>query len=958
MILKGNQRGHGDELAHHLMKAENEIVEIRELRGFSSHDLEGAFNEIYAVSRGTKCDEYLYSLSLNPPPHADVSDKAFMLAIEEAEKRLGLSGQPRAVVFHTKEGRRHCHVVWSRIDVRTMTARNIAHDRRKLMTLARELFREHGWEMPKGLEKYGQRDPRNYTHAEYQQARRVGKNAGQMKEEIQAGWAQSDCPASLEAALAEAGYILARGDKRSYVVIDEHGEIYSLPKMLGLKTKLVRARLGDTDHLPSVQQVLGSLQNNRPKRQPEAPRKEFDEKDAHTHIVTHHAAFTKAMMERALRRNIPDAAKRKEIMQSVLAHPDIHIIGERDGEAVFASVETIAMEKRMADTAKTLQEKHTHSPDPHAVQRAIFAMNNKLAKETNGAASLSREQIAAIEYMTEGRGLSMLVGVAGAGKTTIMEAAKNALEIQGFRVRGAAPSGIAAASLKNIGMNASTLHALEMRLATADDILANNQGRPLTTKQQAFVKDNLLTDRDIIIVDEAGMVGSKMMDRLLQRVKDSGTKLVLVGDPEQLQSIEAGTAFRDLLKESPHARLSEVRRQTNDWQRQASVMFSDNRTAEALRLYDKHGHITRTKKHSTAIDELVNDYMKAHKQNPQASRLVLAYRRADVADLNEAIRAEMQKCGHISKDETGITTRINDGDEHIESEQNFAIGDRILFRENNTELGVMNGSFGALESVTEHSLSVMLDNGKTVTFSPQEYSAIQHGYAATVHKSQGTTVNECYVLASPFFDKHTTYVAMSRHKRHVQMYAAKNDFRKKDLFTALSRDSDRLSTLEFSRQPERELSLQPEKPAWMNKLRHLFTRAKNLPQQPMPRPDVSQPKRPPVPELSRKSRLTLQQHPTAQAIKPSPGQPIRCPERIKDPALKKLSRPDKSQQKNQVHQSNPLPQNKPQSEPAAAPQTNLEAHRKAVMEQVVPQNKPTNEHHRNCPRPNGPSFEM
>src|SRR5688572_29546653 len=128
MILNGNPRGSAKEMAQHLLKAENEVVQVYELRGFVSRDLFGAFNEAYALSRGTKCDEFLYSLSLNPPPSAKISNAEFMAAIDECEKRLKLSGQPRAVVFHEKNGRRHCHVVWSRIDAETMTARHQSFD--------------------------------------------------------------------------------------------------------------------------------------------------------------------------------------------------------------------------------------------------------------------------------------------------------------------------------------------------------------------------------------------------------------------------------------------------------------------------------------------------------------------------------------------------------------------------------------------------------------------------------------------------------------------------------------------------------------------------------------------------------------------------------------------------------------------------------------------------------------
>lgn len=156
MILVGNQRGGGRDLANHLMKSENERVEVAELRGFIADDLDGAFQESYAISRGTRCKQFLFSLSLNPPKDAEVSNEAFLDAIDRAESRLGLSGQPRAVVFHEKRGgngtlRRHAHAVWSRINVEEMKAVHLSKSHEKLQAVARELYLEHGWTMPRGL---------------------------------------------------------------------------------------------------------------------------------------------------------------------------------------------------------------------------------------------------------------------------------------------------------------------------------------------------------------------------------------------------------------------------------------------------------------------------------------------------------------------------------------------------------------------------------------------------------------------------------------------------------------------------------------------------------------------------------------------------------------------------------------------------------------------------------------
>ncbi|MCG8441140.1 MAG: relaxase/mobilization nuclease domain-containing protein, partial [Caulobacterales bacterium] len=177
MILKGSQRGGGRNLAVHLMRVDdNEHVELHEVRGFVADDLHGAFKEAYAVSRATRCKQYLFSLSLNPPEQERVPVDAFENAIDRIEKKLGLEEQPRAVVFHEKEGRRHAHCVWSRIDARSMTARQLSHFKIKLRDVSRELFFEHGWRMPRGLANAKERDPADFTLAEWQHAKRHGRD--------------------------------------------------------------------------------------------------------------------------------------------------------------------------------------------------------------------------------------------------------------------------------------------------------------------------------------------------------------------------------------------------------------------------------------------------------------------------------------------------------------------------------------------------------------------------------------------------------------------------------------------------------------------------------------------------------------------------------------------------------------------------------------------------------------
>lgn len=252
MIFVGNIRGNGQNLARHLMSSENEHVTVHEVSGFVGNDLADAFKEAEATARGTRCQKYLYSLSLNPPSTENVRTEVFLEAISRVEDRLGLVGQPRAVVFHEKDDRRHCHVVWSRIDSEAMKAIPVSFPKLKLMELSKELYLEHGWDMPESFLLPRFRDPKNFTLAEWQQAKRIGEDARELKAIFQSCWRQSDDRKSLASSLQEHGLVLAKGDRRGFVATDINGEVYAIARWCGVKTKEVRARLGDPENLPSI----------------------------------------------------------------------------------------------------------------------------------------------------------------------------------------------------------------------------------------------------------------------------------------------------------------------------------------------------------------------------------------------------------------------------------------------------------------------------------------------------------------------------------------------------------------------------------------------------------------------------------------------------------------------------------------------------------------------------------
>lgn len=257
MILKGAQRGGAKSLAVHLLNADdNDHVEVHEVRGFVGEDVTGAFKEAQAIAKGTRCRQFLFSVSLNPPSDASAEIGAFEDAIDRIESAHGLAGQPRVIIFHEKDGRRHAHAVWSRIDAAMMTAKNLPHFKNRLQAVSRDLFVEHGWQMPRGLLDRSQTNPTNVTLAEWQSAKRRGRNAIDQKKLIQQCWAASDNRASFAAALAERGYILAKGDRRGHVIVAHDGEVLAAARATGQKAKVVRERLGEANDLPSVADAL------------------------------------------------------------------------------------------------------------------------------------------------------------------------------------------------------------------------------------------------------------------------------------------------------------------------------------------------------------------------------------------------------------------------------------------------------------------------------------------------------------------------------------------------------------------------------------------------------------------------------------------------------------------------------------------------------------------------------
>jgi Ti-type conjugative transfer relaxase TraA len=492
-------------------------------------------------------------------------------------------------------------------------------------------------------------------------------------------------------------------------------------------------------------------------------------------IVTNEkSVFDRRDVARALHRYVDGAEAFQSAFAKVMASPAlVELQPERRDDrgqvlepAPYSTREMVEIERGMAASADRLSEARGHGVGARHVEAALSARS-----------FLSKEQREAVRHVTGDARIAAVVGLAGAGKSTMLSAAREAWEAQGCHVHGAALAGKAAEGLEESSGIASRT------LASWEHGWQNGRGE--------------LAKGDVLVIDEAGMVSSRQLARFVGEAERAGAKIVLVGDPEQLQPIQAGAAFRAIAERVGFAELEGVRRQAEDWQRAASVAFARHRTAEGLSAYAERGAVRLAETREEARAEIVRDVIADMRERPGGSRIVLAHLRADVRELNAAIRAARQERGDLAD---GRSYATNDG------ERKFAAGDRILFLENNRDLAVKNGMLGTVEKAEDGRLSVRLDGargpgrGRDVSVSMADYAAVDHGYATTIHKAQGATVDRAYVLASETMDRHLAYVAMSRHRESATLYAGREEFRDLGALSArLSRARAKETTLDYPR---------------------------------------------------------------------------------------------------------------------------------------------------------------
>jgi Ti-type conjugative transfer relaxase TraA len=489
-------------------------------------------------------------------------------------------------------------------------------------------------------------------------------------------------------------------------------------------------------------------------------------------ITRQQSTFTHRDLARFLDRHSYGREQFKEALIGVMASPELVHLGEDDGgHNRYTSREMVETEARLYRACDDLS---LHAG--HGVTDEVRA--SAFERATDRGIELSTEQVSAVKHLTNAADLGVAIGYAGAGKSTLLGVAKKAWEESGYRVRGLALSGIAAENLEQgSGIESRTIASLEHSLA---------QGR------------EILTSQDILVIDEAGMVGVRQMERLLSKAAEVQAKVVLVGDPQQLQAIEAGAAFRAIAERCPHIEITEVRRQQESWQRDATKDLASGRTAEALQSYRDHDAIQPALTRAQAREELIDRWDKDRLQNPDSSRIILVHTNDERHALNREARERLKLAGELGED---ISLKLEIG------ERDFAVGDRVMILKNDRGLDVKNGMLGELTQVSQTRLALHLDNGREVSFDLKDFAHIDYGYAATIHKAQGVTVDNTHVLATPGLDRHSAYVALSRHREGVQLHYGRDDFAEPDNLTStLSRDRVKDMVSDYAQSQEQNLS--------------------------------------------------------------------------------------------------------------------------------------------------------
>jgi Ti-type conjugative transfer relaxase TraA len=746
MIAKGNAHNDGAKLATYLTSGkDNERATLWQLRGFASDDVREAFRSVHVMAAALpQCKQPFFHVQVRNPEGEHLTREQWDRVADRIEAKLGLTDQPRAIAFHWNRdtGHEHMHLAWSRIDAETMIARPLPFYKLRLKEICRELEIELGLTRVTDQRRSLAMAPLRH---EYEQARRLGIDIHAIRAIIRDCWEQSDNGRSFGAALAQKGLTLARGARRDFIIVDHAGATHALGKrILGHSAEEVRALLDDLDprKMPTVEEVLAQFgRTSRTRTLDELARaaaiEERDPGAVLESITRQRATFTARYLDRVLGQRIESPAERGQFASEILNRPEIVHLTDDGPVLRFTTKAVLESEDEVIRAARELA-----SSNHHEASLAARASVLNLKKYV----SISREQVRALRHATGAGGLALVDGQAGTGKSYVMSAIREVYEAKGCKVVGLAPTNAVAQDMKEDGFaHSRTIHS---------ELFALDHGRAQWDR------------RTIVMIDEAAMIDTCNLGRLATHARGTGAKLILIGDERQLPSIERGGLFGVLKDRHGAAELTEVRRQQVDTDRAAARLMATGNFRAALACYQKQGGIIWSATQNEASDALVRQWAKDHAAAPAKSRFVFAYTNQNVGELNDAIRDLRLKRGEL-----GPSTRFET--KHGQAE--FSRNDRIQFTGTDKRGGIYNGQAGTVQSIEGATITVMLDGKQkgTIRFDATVFQEFRHGYAGTIYKGQGRTIDQTYLFHSKHWRSAASYVALTRHSHRTQLFVAR-----------------------------------------------------------------------------------------------------------------------------------------------------------------------------------------
>ncbi len=481
------------------------------------------------------------------------------------------------------------------------------------------------------------------------------------------------------------------------------------------------------------------------------------------HITKYQAIFSKQDVQQAIQK-VEDETIWGQVIQQVMNSARLVKLYNQDGKDTkyYTTGEVRAEELRLLRLADQVNQQ-TNYDNIYAFKKDIENLSN--------VSNLQREALKTI--LVTDKGVRMLRGRAGSGKSHVLGIACQLATSRRQNVIGLAPTHKAVTELKDKGYE--HCHTVKGFLFK----LYNNRIN--------------LPRNSLLVVDEAGMVGTSDYLELFKVARKYNCQLILAGDERQLTSIERSGMFEVFTKKFGSYILSDIRRQSQAWGRQMAMCFAEKDIIGGVQLLAKNQGLKFNGILQQSIDRLVNDW--SNSQFPVEERLIITVGNKEVAALNLEIRKLLKE----QKVLTGREYRRITFDQQLGKElaEDYMKGDRIIFKTSNKELQTKNGEFATLIAVSQNKFTAKTDKGQTIIFNPQDIN-FKHGYASTVYKAQGASIKDVYVLHNLAGNSRSSYVEMTRYIEQVGLYANMDATKgAAGLISQLSRINDKSASIGF-----------------------------------------------------------------------------------------------------------------------------------------------------------------